>query len=92
MSNFHRSHRYYSKFFHLFFQLLVCEYDDKIAAARKEKEAAIDGQDFEKAASLRDKEKSLITEKADKAKNWKAGDLDVVADVVFPVVGNATNA
>ena len=59
----------------------IREYDDKIAAARKEKESAIDGQDFEKAASLRDKEKSLITEKADKEKNWKAGDLDVVAEV-----------
>jgi ATP-dependent Clp protease ATP-binding subunit ClpC len=41
----------------------IREYDDKIANARKEKESAIDGQDFEKAASLRDKEKSLITEK-----------------------------
>ena len=59
----------------------IREYDDKIAAARKEKESAIDGQDFEKAASLRDKEKSLIAEKADKEKNWKAGDLDVVAEV-----------
>ncbi len=59
----------------------IREYDDKIAAARKEKESAIDGQDFEKAAALRDKEKSLITEKADKEKNWKAGDLDVVAEV-----------
>jgi ATP-dependent Clp protease ATP-binding subunit ClpC len=59
----------------------IREYDDKIAAARKEKESAIDGQDFEKAASLRDKEKSLITEKSEREKNWKAGDLDVVAEV-----------
>ena len=59
----------------------IREFDDKIADARKEKESAIDGQDFEKAASLRDKEKSLIAEKADKEKNWKAGDLDVVAEV-----------
>ncbi len=59
----------------------IREYDDKIAAARKEKESAIDGQDFEKAASLRDKEKNLITEKAEREKNWKAGDLDVVAEV-----------
>ena len=57
------------------------EFDDKIAAARKEKESAIDGQDFEKAAALRDKEKSLITEKAEREKSWKAGDLDVVAEV-----------
>jgi len=57
------------------------EFDDKIAAARKEKESAIDGQDFEKAAALRDKEKSLITEKVEREKSWKAGDLDVVAEV-----------
>ena len=59
----------------------IREFDDKIAAARKEKESAIDGQDFEKAASLRDKEKNLITEKVEREKNWKAGDLDVVAEV-----------
>ena len=59
----------------------IREYDDKIAAARKEKESAIEGQDFEKAASLRDKEKNLIAEKAEREKNWKAGDLDVVAEV-----------
>ena len=59
----------------------IREYDDKIASARKEKESAIDSQDFEKAASLRDKEKNLITEKAEREKNWKAGDLDVVAEV-----------
>ena len=57
------------------------EMDDKIAQVRQEKESAIDGQDFEKAASLRDKEKSLIQEKADREKTWKAGDLDVVAEV-----------
>jgi len=57
------------------------EMDEKIAQVRQEKESAIDGQDFEKAASLRDKEKSLIQEKADREKTWKAGDLDVVAEV-----------
>jgi len=56
-------------------------YDDKIAEVRKEKESAIDGQDFEKAAALRDKEKTLMQEKMEKEKSWKAGDLDVVADV-----------
>src|SRR5690606_30173624 len=39
------------------------EFDDRIADARKEKESAIDAQDFEKAASLRDKEKQLIAER-----------------------------
>ena len=57
------------------------EFDDRIANVRREKESAIDGQDFEKAASLRDKEKSLIVEKAEREKSWKAGDLDVVAEV-----------
>ena len=57
------------------------EFDDRIANVRREKESAIDGQDFEKAASLRDKEKSLIAEKSDREKSWKAGDLDVVAEV-----------
>ncbi|MEY4105161.1 MAG: hypothetical protein RLZZ478_524, partial [Actinomycetota bacterium] len=56
-------------------------FDDKIADVRKEKESAIDGQDFEKAASLRDKEKQLMAEKAEREKSWKAGDLDVVAEV-----------
>ena len=56
-------------------------FDEKIADARKEKESAIDGQDFEKAASLRDKEKTLIAEKHEAEKNWKATDLDKVTEV-----------
>src|SRR5919205_904977 len=57
------------------------EFDDRIAAIRREKESAIDAQDFEKAASLRDKEKTLLAEKAEREKQWKAGDMDVVAEV-----------
>ena len=57
------------------------EFDDKIANARKEKESAIDGQDFELAATLRDKEKNLIAEKVEAEKNWKATDLDKVTEV-----------
>ena len=57
------------------------EFDDKIATARKEKESAIDGQDFEKAASFRDLEKTLSTEKAEAEKNWKATELDKVTEV-----------
>ena len=57
------------------------EFDDKIANARKEKESAIDGQDFELAATLRDKEKTLIIEKQEAEKNWKATDLDKVTEV-----------
>ncbi|MGB3675747.1 MAG: ATP-dependent Clp protease ATP-binding subunit [Candidatus Nanopelagicales bacterium] len=57
------------------------EFDERIAAVRREKESAIDSQDFEKAAALRDDEKTLIGEKAEREKEWKAGDLDVVAEV-----------
>ncbi|ACU77194.1 ATPase AAA-2 domain protein [Catenulispora acidiphila DSM 44928] len=57
------------------------EFDDKIANVRKEKESAIDAQDFEKAAALRDQEKQLQGAKARREKEWKQGDLDVVAEV-----------
>jgi len=57
------------------------EFDERIANVRREKESAIDSQDFEKAASLRDKEKTLLGEKAQREKEWKAGDMDVVAEV-----------
>src|SRR5881398_2975465 len=57
------------------------EFDEKIADARREKESAIDAQDFEKAAALRDTEKKLLAAKAEREKQWKAGDMDVVAEV-----------
>ncbi|PDP85994.1 NDP-hexose 4-ketoreductase [Glycomyces fuscus] len=57
------------------------EFDEKIAAVRRDKESAIDAQDFEKAASLRDDEKQLLGKKAQREKEWKAGDMDVVAEV-----------
>jgi ATP-dependent Clp protease ATP-binding subunit ClpC len=57
------------------------EFDERIADVRREKESAIDAQDFEKAASLRDREKTLLGEKAQREREWKAGDLDVVAEV-----------
>ncbi|GAA4384589.1 ATP-dependent protease ATP-binding subunit ClpC [Tsukamurella soli] len=70
------------------------KFDDKIADARREKESAIDEQDFEKAASLRDKEKQLINQRAEREKQWRSGDLDVVAEVdeeqIAEVLGNWT--
>src|SRR6266576_1172923 len=57
------------------------EFDEKIAQVRREKESAIDAQDFEKAANLRDREKQLIAKKDAREKEWKAGDMDVVAEV-----------
>src|ERR687888_379560 len=57
------------------------EFDEKIANVRREKESAIDAQDFERAAKLRDNEKNLLGQKAEREKQWKDGDLDVVAEV-----------
>jgi ATP-dependent Clp protease ATP-binding subunit ClpC len=57
------------------------EFDDQIADVRRRKEGAIDAQDFEAAASLRDEEKKLITAKVEREKAWKSGDLDTVAVV-----------
>ncbi|GAA2009816.1 ATP-dependent Clp protease ATP-binding subunit [Nocardioides kribbensis] len=57
------------------------EFDDKIGEVRQRKEAAIDGQDFEAAARLRDEEKQLILKKSEREKAWRAGDMDEVAEV-----------
>ncbi|MDR7301676.1 ATP-dependent Clp protease ATP-binding subunit [Haloactinomyces albus] len=57
------------------------EFDEKIADVRRDKESSIDGQDFERAARLRDEEKQLLNQKEERETQWKAGDLDVVAEV-----------
>ncbi|WP_116200245.1 ATP-dependent Clp protease ATP-binding subunit [Amycolatopsis circi] len=57
------------------------EFDEKIADVRRDKESAIDAQDFERAARLRDEEKQLLGQKGEREKQWKDGDLDVVAEV-----------
>ncbi|HPE13667.1 MAG TPA: Clp protease N-terminal domain-containing protein, partial [Actinomycetota bacterium] len=57
------------------------ELDERIAGVRREKESAIDAQDFEKAASLRDDEKNLMADRVERERQWKAGDMDVVAQV-----------
>jgi ATP-dependent Clp protease ATP-binding subunit ClpC len=57
------------------------EIDERIADVRREKEAAIDAQDFEKAAGLRDKERKLGEERSAKEKQWRSGDLEEIAEV-----------
>jgi ATP-dependent Clp protease ATP-binding subunit ClpC len=57
------------------------EFDEKIQSVIREKESAIDGQDFEKAARLRDDEKNLRAEKSRRESEWRNGDMDVVAEV-----------
>ena len=57
------------------------EIDSKIADVRRQKEAAIDEQDFEKAAGLRDKERKLGEERRDREKKWRAGESDTIAEI-----------
>ena len=70
------------------------EMDEQIANVRREKESAIDAQDFEGAASLRDKEQKLQEERAEKEKSWKNGDMDDIAEVdeelIAEVLANST--
>jgi len=70
------------------------EFDEKIAQVRIEKEAAIDGQDFERAASLRDDEKKLMAARAEKEEAWKLGENDSPAQVgeeeIATVLSSAT--
>jgi ATP-dependent Clp protease ATP-binding subunit ClpC len=57
------------------------DFDERIAQVRRDKESAIDAQDFERAAQLRDRETQLLGQKSQREKEWKAGDLDVVSEV-----------
>jgi len=57
------------------------EFDDAIAANKLEKDAAIDAQDFERAARLRDEEQKLRAQRAEREEAWKQGDSDIPAVV-----------
>ena len=57
------------------------ELDEKIAEVRRNKEAAIDDQDFEKATSLRDEESKLAEQRKAKEEAWKGGESDEIAEV-----------
>ncbi|MDO5682003.1 MAG: ATP-dependent Clp protease ATP-binding subunit [Propionibacteriaceae bacterium] len=70
------------------------EFDEKIAGVRLEKEAAIDAQDFERAARLRDDEKKLLVQRSEKEDAWKMGDNETLAEVdeetIAEVLSSAT--
>ncbi|RUQ21911.1 ATP-dependent Clp protease ATP-binding subunit [Kocuria sp. HSID16901] len=71
----------------------IRDLEERIAKLRSQKEAAIDGQDFEKAASLRDKEQKLIAEKDEQEEKWKESDSamgEVTPDVISEVLAAAT--
>src|SRR5919198_1019494 len=59
----------------------VREIDEKIAEVRLKKESAIDGQDFERAASLRDEERQLQDERSRREQEWKSGEMDILSEV-----------
>jgi ATP-dependent Clp protease ATP-binding subunit ClpC len=52
--------------------------EEEAANVRQQKESAIDDQDFEKAASLRDTEKQLLERKAEREREWKSDGMDTV--------------
>ena len=68
--------------------------DAGIAGLKMAKESAIDAQDYEGAASLRDKEQKLVTVRKEKERQWKAGGLDenseVDEDLIAEVLANST--
>ena len=70
------------------------EMDERISELKMEKESAIDAQDFEGAAALRDKEQKLITERSEKERHWKTGGMDDISevdeDLIAEVLANST--
>ena len=50
------------------------ELEDEIERVRKEKETAIEGQDFEAAANLRDQERKLSNDKREAEESWTEGE------------------
>ena len=70
------------------------EFDDQLSRVRLNKEAAIDAQDFELAARLRDDERKLLLARSEKEEAWKIGDSDVPAEVdeeaIAEVLSSAT--
>ncbi|MCF8540361.1 MAG: ATP-dependent Clp protease ATP-binding subunit [Aurantimicrobium sp.] len=71
------------------------ELDDQIALVRTQKETAIEDQDFEKAAGLRDEEKKLADERVRREKEWRKGDVaanglvdeGIIAEVLAQATG-----
>ncbi len=57
------------------------ELEDNIAKIRKEKEAAIEAQQFERAANLRDQEKELLEQRATMEQTWRAQGVDLFNEV-----------
>src|SRR6266498_84038 len=59
----------------------VREMDDRIAEVKLRKESAIDAQDFERAAALRDEENQDRKERERREREWKSGEMDMLSEV-----------
>src|SRR6266576_3468076 len=57
------------------------ELENQIASVRREKESAIEAQQFERAANLRDKEKEFLESKTSKEAEIKASGIDLFDEV-----------
>ncbi|MFX4263002.1 ATP-dependent Clp protease ATP-binding subunit [Pelotomaculum propionicicum] len=71
------------------------ELEKKLEELQKEKEAAVDGQEFEKAAELRDQEAKLRSELDERRESWKkqrtsGAELVVDEDVIAHIVSTWT--
>ncbi|WP_144794820.1 ATP-dependent Clp protease ATP-binding subunit [Kocuria palustris] len=69
----------------------IKELEERITELKRAKEEAIEGQDYEKAASLRDQEQKLLTERDEKDKDWREGG-DQVAEVTPEVISEVLSA
>src|SRR2546421_2128475 len=57
------------------------EFEEEIAKVRRDKEGAIEGQQFEQAASLRDREKELLEQRSTKETELRAEGVDLFNEV-----------
>ncbi|MCO4254038.1 ATP-dependent Clp protease ATP-binding subunit [Pseudarthrobacter cellobiosi] len=68
--------------------------DERIAAMKLEKESALDAEDYEGAASLRDQEQKLVQVRREKERHWKTGGMDDISEVdeelIAEVLANST--
>ncbi|WP_427136543.1 ATP-dependent Clp protease ATP-binding subunit [Pseudarthrobacter sp. S9] len=68
--------------------------DERIAELKTAKDLALDAEDYEGAASLRDKEQKLVSERREKERRWKTGGMDDISEVdeelIAEVLANAT--
>jgi ATP-dependent Clp protease ATP-binding subunit ClpC len=64
------------------------EIDAQVAEARAAKESAIDAQDFERAASLRDEERKLMERRDRREQEWRTEGMDTVLTVDEDVIAD----